>query len=129
MPFKPNYGERRAERRRAQQLRHEEKQRRREEKAAQRKATADVSPTEGHGEKVKYASALGRLPESGLVLFDVIYEDGTRSSNRKIDAAELDALDIDASARAIIEAQDRKIARLSGRWRGPIKSLTRSTAQ
>jgi hypothetical protein len=62
----------------------------------------------------------------GSILFDVIYEDGTRSSNRKIAAAEIDALDPEASARAIIEAQDRKIAALSGRPRGAIKSISRS---
>jgi hypothetical protein len=62
----------------------------------------------------------------GSVLFDVIYEDGTRSSNRKIAMTELDALDPDASARAILEAQDRKIAALSGRPRGAIKSISRS---
>lgn len=62
----------------------------------------------------------------GSVLFDVIYEDGTRSSNRRIATTELDALDPDASARAIIEAQDRKIAALSGRPRGAIKSISRS---
>jgi hypothetical protein len=61
-----------------------------------------------------------------FVLFDVIYEDGTRSSNRKIAAADLDALDATASARAIIEAQDREIAVFSGKPRGSIKSIARS---
>jgi hypothetical protein len=63
----------------------------------------------------------------GFVLFDVIYEDGTLSSNRKIAVAELDVLDPDASALAVIEAQDRKIAAMSGRSRSPIKSIGRST--
>jgi hypothetical protein len=67
--------------------------------------------------------------ESEFVLFDVIYEDGTRSSNRKVATAELDKLDADASARAIIEAQDRKISEMSGRPRGPIKAITRSVAR
>ena len=67
--------------------------------------------------------------ESEFVLFDVTYEDGTRSSNRRVARAELDALDADASARAIIEAQDQKIAAMSGRSRGPIKAITRSAAQ
>jgi hypothetical protein len=64
--------------------------------------------------------------DNGFVMFDVIYEDGTRSSNRKIATAELDIIDPDASARAIIEAQDRKIAEMSGKSRGPIKSIGRS---
>jgi hypothetical protein len=67
--------------------------------------------------------------ESGFVLFDVVYEDGTRSSNRKVATAEIDKLDADASARAIIEAQDRKISEMSGRPRGPIKSISRSAAR
>ena len=62
----------------------------------------------------------------GFLLFDVVYEDGTRSSNRKVAVAELDPLDADdTSARAIIEAQDRKIAAISGRARGPIRSIER----
>lgn len=67
--------------------------------------------------------------DNGFVLFDVIYEDGTRSSNRKVAAAEIDVYDADASARALIEAQDRDIAAMSGRPRGPIKSITRSAAR
>ena len=65
----------------------------------------------------------------GYMLFDVVYEDGTLSSNRKIAVAELDAFDADASARSIIEAQDRRIAEMSGRVRGPIKSIGRSAAR
>ena len=65
----------------------------------------------------------------GFLLFDVIYEDGTLSSNRKVAVAELDALDPDASARALIEAQDRKIAAMSGRDRGRIKSIGRSATR
>ncbi len=62
----------------------------------------------------------------GFVLFDVVYEDGARSSNRKVPNSELGGLDGDAPARAFIEAQDRKIAEMSGHRRGPIKSITRS---
>ena len=61
-----------------------------------------------------------------FVLFDVLYEDGTRTSNRKVPSYELDGLDGDTPARAVIEAQDLKIAEQSGRTRGPIKSLERS---
>ena len=67
--------------------------------------------------------------ENGFVLFDVIYADGTRSSNRKVALDELDALDAEASARAVIEAQDRKIAAMSGRSRGPVKAIGRSAAR
>jgi hypothetical protein len=63
---------------------------------------------------------------SGFVLFDVIYEDGTQTSNRKVPAAELGGLDGDDPARAIIEMQDRKIGEMSGSSRGRIKTIARS---
>jgi len=64
--------------------------------------------------------------ETGFVLFDVLYQDGTRTSNRKVPAAQLSGLDGDAPARAFIEAQDRQVAEMSGRPRGPIKTITRT---
>jgi hypothetical protein len=70
-----------------------------------------------------------RQPDSAFVLFDVIYQDGSRTSNRKVPAEELGGLDGDEPAKAIIEAQDRKIAEMSGRPRGPIKSISRSANQ
>ena len=66
---------------------------------------------------------------SDYVLFDIIYEDGSRSSNRKIPRSEVEGLDGDKPARCLIEAQDRKIADLSGRSRGPIKRIVRSNNQ
>jgi hypothetical protein len=63
---------------------------------------------------------------SGFVLFDVVYEDGTQSSNRKVPATELGGLDGDAPARAFVEIQDRKIGEVSGRPRVRIKSIVRS---
>ncbi len=70
-----------------------------------------------------------KVNDSGFVLFDVLYEDGTRTSNRKVPSNELGGLDGDEPARAIIEAQDRKIGEMSGRPRSPIKSLSRSPNQ
>lgn len=61
-----------------------------------------------------------------FILFDVIYQDGTRTSNRKVPSSALDGLEGDAPALAIIEGQDRQIAERSGRIRGPIKSIARS---
>ena len=66
---------------------------------------------------------------TGIVLFDVIYQDGLRTSNRKVPGADLGGLDGDAPARAFIEAQDRDIAARSGEPRGPIKSIIRSSGQ
>ncbi len=67
--------------------------------------------------------------DSGFVRFDVIYEDGTRTSNRKVPSAELGSFDGDAPAKAFIEAQDRKIAEMSGASRGRVKSIARSPGQ
>jgi hypothetical protein len=63
---------------------------------------------------------------NGFVLFDVLYEDGTQSSNRKVPASELSGLDGDLPARTFVEAQDREIGIVSGRPRGRIKSINRS---
>lgn len=68
-------------------------------------------------------------PDGAYVLFDVTYEDGSRSSNRKIPSSEVGGLDGDAPAQALIEEQDRRIAELSGRPRAPIKSIVRSPQQ
>jgi hypothetical protein len=72
------------------------------------------------------SSSRSKARESEFVLFDVVYEDGSLSSNRKVPRSELGGLDGDAPATAFIEAQDRKIAQASGRSRGPIKSIRRS---
>lgn len=61
-----------------------------------------------------------------FVLFDVVYEDGSQRSNRKVPAELLGGLDGDEPARAEIEAQDRAIAERSGMPPLGIKSLKRS---
>jgi hypothetical protein len=66
--------------------------------------------------------------DTGFLLYDVLYQDGARTSNRKVPTAEIDSYDSEGSIRAFIEAQDRKIAEMSGNPRGPIKSITRSAA-
>ncbi len=63
---------------------------------------------------------------SSFVMFDILYEDGSKSSNRRVPATELLGLDGDAPAKTIIEAQDREIGLASGRPRAPIKRLIRS---
>jgi len=63
---------------------------------------------------------------NGFVLFDVLYEDGTRTSNRKVPATDLGGLDGDEPARTFVETQDREIAAVSGRPRGRIKSISRA---
>jgi hypothetical protein len=64
-----------------------------------------------------------------FVFFDVVYEDGSRLSNRKVPSDLVGGLDGDEPAKAILEAQDQKIAALSGRPRGAIKSIARSSSR
>jgi hypothetical protein len=65
--------------------------------------------------------------DASFVLFDVLYQDGTRTSYRKIPASQLDEFDDIKVAKAFIEAQDRTIAEQSGVQRGPIRAVLRST--
>ena len=64
--------------------------------------------------------------ESGYALFDVLYEDGSRSSNRRVPRSILGGLDGDEPARKAIEEQDNAIAEKAGRPRVPIKKISRS---
>ena len=70
-------------------------------------------------------NARTKKKSSEYILFDVIYEDGSRTSNRKVPAGELAASDGDGAAKAFIETQDRKIAEASGMSRGAIKTILR----
>jgi hypothetical protein len=71
------------------------------------------------------AKKKSRIDDS-FILFDVVYEDGTRSSRRRIATADLEDAEGDSLVRTLIMAQDRKIAEISGNERGPIRSITRS---
>jgi hypothetical protein len=64
-----------------------------------------------------------------FTLFDVIYEDGSQRSNRRVPSDILGGLDGDAPARAIIEEQDRLIAERSGTPPLAVKSMHRSGAK
>jgi hypothetical protein len=61
-----------------------------------------------------------------FVLFDVLYEDGSQRSNRKVPGDMLGGLDGDEPARQAIAEQDREIAAKSGLAPMTIKSLHRS---
>ena len=63
-----------------------------------------------------------------FVLFDVIYEDGSQRSNRRVPANILGGLDADEPARTIIEEQDREIAAKSGQPPLRIETLKRAGA-
>jgi len=60
------------------------------------------------------------------ISFDVVYEDGSQRSNRKVPADLLGGLDKDEPARAFLMEQDREIGEKSGLPPLPIKSLKRS---
>lgn len=71
--------------------------------------------------------AMKKRTETSFVSFDVLYEDGSRTSNRRVPATVLGGFDGDDAAKAVVEAQDREIEAASGRPpRGPIKSILRS---
>ncbi len=65
-------------------------------------------------------------PRAEFVLFDVIYEDGSQRSNRRVPSDILGGLDGDEPARTVIMDQDRAIAEKSGVPPLAIKSLKRS---
>jgi hypothetical protein len=67
-----------------------------------------------------------KAPVATLISFDVLYEDGTRLSNRKLKSTDLDEYNEIDSAKALLAAQDREIGTLSGRPRPTIKTVVRS---
>jgi hypothetical protein len=67
--------------------------------------------------------------KSEFVMFDVLYEDGTRCSNRKVPRTLLGGLDGDEPARGFIMEQDRDIAEKRGLPPTRIKSLCRADAK
>lgn len=65
--------------------------------------------------------------ERGTVLFDVVFEDGSRASNRHVPMEILGGLDGDEPARQLVEQQEAEIADKAGRQPRAIQSLTRSS--
>jgi hypothetical protein len=66
---------------------------------------------------------------SEFVMFDVVYEDGSQRSNRKVPRALTGGLDGDKPAHGFLIEQDRDIAEKSGRPPLAIKSITRAGAK
>ena len=66
---------------------------------------------------------------SEFVMFDVLYEDGTQRSNRKVPRTLTGGLDGDKPAHGFLIEQDRDIAEKSGRAASKITSITRSSAK
>lgn len=65
-------------------------------------------------------------PKPEMAQFDVVYEDGSQLSNRRVPASLLQGLDSEARILEFLEKQDQDIAERSNRPRGPIKSFARS---
>lgn len=66
---------------------------------------------------------------SEFVMFDVVYEDGTQRSNRKVPRTLLGGIDGDQAAHGFLIEQDREIAEKSGKPPAKIKSITRAGAK
>ena len=68
----------------------------------------------------------GTNPKGEFVFFDVVYEDGSQRSNRRVPAELLGGLDKDEPARGFLMEQDREIAEKSGRPPLKIETLVRT---
>jgi hypothetical protein len=64
--------------------------------------------------------------DDSVLIFDVVYEDGVKSSRRRVTPAELPDGDSDAQVITAIMTQDRKISEMSGHNRGAIKTISKS---
>jgi hypothetical protein len=62
-----------------------------------------------------------------FVVVNVLYEDGSQRSNRRVPRSELSGFDDDNEIKAAIEAQDRKIAELSGLAPSRVKTIERAS--
>jgi hypothetical protein len=68
----------------------------------------------------------GSRPKNEFVFFDVIYEDGSQRSNRRVPADLLGGPQKDEPALGFIIEQDREIAGKSGRPPLAIKNIRRT---
>jgi hypothetical protein len=71
----------------------------------------------------------GTNPKGEFAFFNVVYEDDSQRSNRRVPAELLGGLDGDEPARGYIMEQDREIAEKSGRAPLAIKSISRVGAK
>jgi hypothetical protein len=71
----------------------------------------------------------GTNPKGEFAFFNVVYEDDTQRSNRRVPAELLGGLDGDEPAKAFILEQDREIAEKSGKPVLEIKRIERVGAK
>lgn len=67
----------------------------------------------------------GTNPKGEFAFFNIVYEDGSQRSNRRVPADILGGLEGDEPARGYIMEQDREIAHKSGKPPLAIKSIER----
>jgi hypothetical protein len=80
-------------------------------------------------DKPAMAKKPGTNPKGEFAFFNVVYEDGSQRSNRRVPAELLGGLDGDEPARGFIIEQDREIAEKAGRPPLAIKNLERVGAK
>ena len=71
----------------------------------------------------------GTNPKGEFAFFNIVYEDGSQRSNRRVPADLLGGLDGDDPARGFIMEQDREIGEKAGRPPLQIKSIERVGAK
>ena len=81
------------------------------------------------GDKPPMPKKPGTNPKGEFAFCNVVYEDDTQRSNRRVPSELLGGLDGDEPARAFIAEQDREIAEKSGRTALEIKSISRVGAK
>src|SRR3974390_3241017 len=81
------------------------------------------------GDKPRMPKKPGTNPKGEFAFFDVVYEDNSQRSNRRVPSELLGGLDGDESVRAFIRQQDREIAEKPGRPALEIKSISRVGAK
>jgi len=81
------------------------------------------------GEKPHMPKKPGTNPKGEFAFFNIVYEDGSQRSNRRVPSELLGGLDGDEPARGFIMEQDREIAEKSGRPPLAIKSIERVGAK
>jgi hypothetical protein len=100
-------------------------------KAGRLSRIAAISFDSGAGidDKPRMPKKPGTNPKGEFAFFNVVYEDDSVRSNRRVPSELLGGLDGDEPARAFIAGQDREIAEKSGRPALEIKSISRVGAK
>jgi hypothetical protein len=87
----------------------------------------DISALTSH--KPRMPKKPGTNPKGEFAFFNVVYEDDSQRSNRRVPSDLLGGLEGDEPARGFIRDQDREIAEKSGKPVLEIKSISRVGAK